>query len=230
MTGRIKWLAMAALLGIALGLGTAQAQDIDAAERTLVERYAAAVTAHDVEALKALYHPASIACIDAANQDYFDFLFDNDLRFQNDLKSGYKVTAVGPADPYLASMNSMDGMLVAPVTPTHQFQIDTTGGDGSRAVTIVRMTAERDGVWFIVAGCPTEKGLAAFRQRRGAAAPAQARIQELASKLGEPLLSELKDLLTQNRRIDAIKRYEDAAKVDLTTAVQVIDALGKPSQ
>ena len=54
--------------------------------------------------------------------------------------------------------------------------------------------------------------------------------QELASKLGEPLLSELKGLLTQNRRIDAIKRYEDAAKVDLTTAVQVIDALGKPSQ
>jgi hypothetical protein len=227
---RWKWLAAAALLSIGLDLGTAQAQDIDAAERALVERYAAAVTAHDAEALKALYHPASLACIDAGNQDYFDFLFDHDLRFQNDLRGGYKLTGVGPADPYLASMNAMDGMLVAPVTPTHQFQIDTSGGDGSRAVSIVRMTAERDGAWFIVAGCPTEKGLAAFRQRRGAAAPAQARIQELASKLGEPLLSEIMALLAQNRRIDAIKRYQDAAKVDLTTAVQVIDALGKPSQ
>jgi hypothetical protein len=229
MMGRMKWLAIAALLGIALGVGTAQAQDSDAAQRALVERYAAAVTAHDAEALKALYHPASLACIDAANQDYFDFLFDHDLRFQNDLRGGYKLTGVGPADPYLASMNAMEGMLVAPVTPTHQFQIDTSGGDGSRAVSIVRMTAERDGAWFIVAGCPTEKGLAAFRQRRGAGAQ-QVRAQELASKLGEPLLSELKGLLAQNRRIDAIKRYQDAAKVDLTTAVQVIDALGKPSQ
>jgi len=30
--------------------------------------------------------------------------------------------------------------------------------------------------------------------------------------------------------VDAIKRYQDAAKVDLTTAAGVIDALSKPSQ
>lgn len=227
MPRRLRSVAAAAMVGMAAIIRIAQAADISAAQRGLVERYVAAITSHDAAALKAIFHPATRACMNAENADFFEFLFGNDLRFESDLKEGYKLTGFETADPSIVEGNAMGGMLPQPVAPTHQFQIDTAG---IRAVTIVRMAAEKDGTWFIVAGCPTEKGLAMFRERREQGSQQQARARELASKLDEPLLSEIKDLLARNRRIDAIKRYQDAAKVDLTTATGVIDALGKQSQ
>ena len=149
------------------------------------------------------------------------------MRFASDLKDGYKLTGFDTADPSIVEGNAMGGTVPAPVAPTHQFQIDTAG---VRAVTIVRMAAEQDGMWFIVAGCPTEKGLTMFRERINRGAEQQARARELASKIDAPLLSEIKDLLAQNRRIEAIKRYQNAAQVDLTTAASVIDALSRPAQ
>jgi len=41
------------------------------------------------------------------------------------------------------------------------------------------------------------------------------------------MLSEIRTLLEQDHRIDAIKRYSSATNVDLTTATQVIDVLAK---
>jgi hypothetical protein len=224
---RLGSVAAAVLLSMACVLGAAHAEDISAAQRVLVERYVAAVTAHDGAALKALYHPATRDCMNSENADFFEFLFSSDLMFENDLKEGYKLTGFDTADPSIVEGVAMGGMLPQPVAPSHQFQIDTMG---TRSVTIVRLAAEKDGTWFIVAGCPTEKGLAMFRERRGEGAQQQARTRELANQLGEPLLSEIKDLLAQNRRVDAIKRYQDVAKVDLTTAAGVIDALSRPSQ
>src|SRR5207248_10054192 len=209
---RLRPVATAVLLGVAAIPGLAHAQDIGAPQRMLVERYVAAITAHDAAALKALYHPATRACMNAENADFFEFLFSSDLRFESDLKEGYKLTGFDTADPSIVEGNAMGGMLPQPVAPTHQFQIDTMG---TRVVTIVHLAAEKDGTWFIIAGCPTEKGLAMFRERRGQGAQQQAQTRDLVSKLGEPLLSEIKELLAQNRRIDAIKRYQDAAKVDL---------------
>ena len=227
MPARLRSLVAGALIGLAAILGSAHADDINAAQRMLVERYVAAITAHDATALKALFHPATRACVNSDNEDFFEFLFGNDLRFESDLKDGYKLTSFDTADPSIVDGNAMGGMFPQPVTPTHQFQIDTAG---RRSLTIVRLAAEQDGTWFIVGGCPTEKGLATFRERHEEGAQQQARARDLASKLGEPLRAEIKNLLAQNRRVDAIKRYQDAANVDLTTATRVIDALGKPSQ
>ena len=160
---RLGSVAAAVLLGVACVLGAAHAEDINPAQRVLVERYVAAITAHDAAALKGLYHPATRACMNSENADFFEFLFSSDLRFEHDLKEGYKLTAFATADPSIVEGNAMGGMLPQPVPPTHQFQIDTMG---TRSVTIVRLAAEKDGTWFIVAGCPTEKGLAMFRERR----------------------------------------------------------------
>ena len=38
-------------------------------------------------------------------------------------------------------------------------------------------------------------------------------------------ITEIKQLVAAGRRIDAVKRYQEAGHVDLTTAMQVIDAL-----
>jgi ribosomal protein L7/L12 len=49
--------------------------------------------------------------------------------------------------------------------------------------------------------------------------------QVLVSQLKDPLKSQLLALLKQGQKIGAIKQYQSSTGADLTTAVQVIDAL-----
>jgi hypothetical protein len=220
-------LAAASLLCLVAGLNFGHAADIDPTQLTLVERFIAAISAHDVERLKKLYHPASLACITAENRDVFDFVFVKDLSYAEDLKGGYSVTGFEAIDAATAAANEMGGMFSNPVPPTHQFQIDTSTDSGNRSLTLIRMAAAHDGAWFIVLGCPTAQGLAYFRERRAEGERQRAHAADLAGKLPDPLASEIRSLLAQERRVDAIKRYQSATGVDITIAVQVIDALGK---
>ena len=58
-----------------------------------------------------------------------------------------------------------------------------------------------------------------------AGAKQQAHARALADDLRDPLLSEVRGLLAQPSRVEAINRYRAAAGVDTTTATQVIDML-----
>ena len=108
MAARLKSLVASGLIGVAAIFGTAQAEDISAAQRMLVERYVAAITAQDATALKALFHPATRACVNSANEDFFEFLFGNDLRFESDLKDGYKLTSFDTAYPSMSPVGRAD--------------------------------------------------------------------------------------------------------------------------
>jgi hypothetical protein len=110
MPARLRSLVAGALIGLAAILGSAHADVISAAQRMLVERYVAAITAQDAAALKALFHPATRACVNSANEDFFEFLFGNDLRFESDLKDGYKLTSFDTADPSIVAGNAMGGI------------------------------------------------------------------------------------------------------------------------
>ena len=222
---KLKCIALALLLSTAAGPGAGRAQGADAAQRALVERYVAAVTSQDREGLKKLFHPATLACITDENRDFYDFVFANELRHGAELHGGYTLTHFDPLDADAASAGTMGGMFPNPVPPTHQLQLDTPLDSRNHSLTIIRTVAERDGAWFIVFGCPTTEALAMFRARHAEGERQQAHAKQLAGALQEPLLSEVKDLLAHNRRIDAIKRYQLAANVDLTTATQVIDVL-----
>ena len=73
MPARLRSLVAGALIGLAAILGSAHADDINAAQRMLVERYVAAITAQDATALKALFHPGTRACVNSENEDFFEF-------------------------------------------------------------------------------------------------------------------------------------------------------------
>jgi hypothetical protein len=191
----------------------------------LVERYVAAVVARDGDNLKKLMHPASLACMSEANRDYFDFLASQDLRYASAFGGGYTLSSFAPLDAQTSAMTEMGGLVRNPVPPTHQFQIDTPFDASNRSVTVMRMAAQTNGTWFIVTGCPTTEGLAFFRERMAAGDKQQARARALADELNDPLRSEIRALLAQHNRIEAIKRYGAASGVDTTTATQVIDVL-----
>ncbi len=219
-----RHIVLALLLVAAAGTGAVRAQDADAAQRAFVERYAAMLVAQDREGLKTLFHPASLACIDAENRDYYDFVFAKELSYGPRLRGGYTLTRFAPlgAD---AAVDPTGGMFPNPVQPTHEFQLDTPFDSRNRSLAVLRTIVARDGAWFIVLGCPTAQAVALFRERRLEGERQQAQAGRLADALRDPALSEIRDLLAHNRRIDAIKRYRVATDADLTTAMQVIDVL-----
>ena len=173
MSRRIAFFAFAVALSASAAIAAkhARADDIDAAQRAFVDHYVAAITAHDSENLKKLTHPASLACVSEANRDYFDFVSNQDFRNANALRGGFQLTSFAPLDAQTAAMSEMGGLLRNPAPPTHQFQIDTPFDASNRSLTVMRVVAQVAGAWFIVTGCPTEQGLAFFRERMAAGAP-----------------------------------------------------------
>ena len=132
-----------------------------------------------------------------------------------------RITALADGAP---SLSFPSNILFYPSAPTHEFQIDTRTGQ-LRFLTLIRAMAAVDGQWFIVVPCPTPEGLQAFHASRAENERRQARIIQLAADLSEPLRSQVRTLLAERRRIDAIQLYKSQADLDLTTASRVIDVL-----
>jgi hypothetical protein len=213
--------AIVALLGTSRSL---HADEADAGQRAFIKDYVAALASGDATTLKQLLHPAALACISGDNQDYFDFLLANDLRHAGDFGAGHKVTRIAALVDGAPSLSFSPDLLFYPVAPTHEFQIDTHNGQ-NRFLILIRTMASVDGHWFNVIPCPTEAGLHAFRAARAKNESQQARAKQLAADLRDPLLSQVRELLTQRRRMDAMELYKSKADVDLTTASRVIDVL-----
>src|SRR5262245_37113889 len=202
----------------------ARADDTDAAQRAFIKDYVAALTSRNVAILRRLQHPATVACIADDNRDYFDALLVNDLRRAGDFAADYSVTRITALTGGAPSLSLPPNLLFYPAAPTHEFQIDTRNGE-HRSLTLIRVMAAVDGQWFLIAPCPTPEGLQAFHVSRAERESQRARAIQLAADLREPLLSQVRTLLAQHRRIEAIQIYKSHADLDLTTASRVIDVL-----
>ena len=122
-----------------------------------------AVVANDIAAVRRVIHPASLACIDDSNRDFFDFILANEVRDRPGASS-YRITRIGPATGIADSLVP-PGMFRYPVQPTHEVQIDFQRGP-NRSTTVIRQIARSGASWFEVLPCPTPDGLEAFRRRQ----------------------------------------------------------------
>jgi hypothetical protein len=135
----------------------------------------------------------------------------------------HRVTGVRRIDP--AEPPGVPRALGAyPVPPPHRIQIDVSVGP-NRSRTVIRDLAAVDGVWLALVVCPTEEGLAAFRQVRQAEAADQARARELAAAVQAPLAVELRAVLQSGRRGDATRRYRQATGEGLAMSRRVVELL-----
>ena len=193
---------------------------IQEGHRRFAADYVAAVNSQDVERLRRLIHPKSLACITDQNRDFFDELFTRDLRRR--LVGPFRVVSVS------ALTTNATGapleMATYPIAPTHRIQIDVQTGPTS-SVTVIRDLLLNGTVWLAVVPCPTANGLGAFRAARRASAEQQARATALVAQLREPLRSELTGLLQEGRRVEAMKRYSAASGEGLTMVKRVVDLL-----
>jgi hypothetical protein len=201
-----------------LALRAYAASDDAAIQSTFVKPWIKAERAGDKARIEQFLHPLVRACMNASSKEYFDFALDNETRA---VAAGpYLVTKLAPLKGPPPAFLPEDGFPY-PVQPTYEVQIEFE----KSSLLSVHFLAPVNGTWFEVFPCPNEKGMAFMRQQLIKGDEQKKRAAQLLTDLKDPLRSELTDLLRRGQKIDAIKKYQQAAGVDLTTAVGVINAL-----
>jgi hypothetical protein len=199
------------------------ASDEAAIQSMFVKPWIEAVRSNDRARMEQLFHPLVRACINASTKPFFDFVLDNEAHSGG--AGPYKVTKISPLQGPPPALLPGDGFPY-PVEPTYEVQIEF---EKSNLISI-HFLALSNGSWFEAFPCPSEKGMAFMRQKSAEGAEHEKKAAQLLADLKDPLRSELKDLLRQQRKIDAIQKYQAASSMDLTTAVAVINALQKSNQ
>jgi hypothetical protein len=191
------------------------------AQRTFAESYLAAVTGSDIERYKRLLHPATRACMNAENADYFNVIFQR--RVNKDTASPRLSVELLPEKFEMIDAMIAHGWRYA-VRPTHAFHIDLVA-TGPKQSMIVAFSAVDDGTWYEVLPCPSGKALEQMRQAQKRDEAEWAKARQLAASMRNPLRAEVLAFLKQDRPVSAAKRYAEATHADLTLATRVVDVL-----
>jgi hypothetical protein len=192
-------------------------------QRRFAESYLAAITGSDIEAYKALLHPATRACMNKDNADYFQTIFDRRI-------GKIATSPILSVEKLPEKFEMFDAMNARgwkyEVRPTHAFHIDLVS-KGPKQSSIAVFSALDAGVWYEVLPCPNGKALIDMRQAKLRDENEWAKARTLAAALRNPLRREVMAFLKQDRPVSAAKRYAEVRHVDLTLASRVIDVLEK---
>jgi hypothetical protein len=209
-----KWIiiicfTISMLFGIAIAIEPGQEQ--------FIKEYVAAVNSKDVEKVKRLVHPKCLVCITDANRDYYHDYFSSEI--EELIPDNYKITNIKPIgkdEPLL-----MSEAFSYPVRPTHWVQIDFERGPYD-STSILRQIIKSEDTWFMVLPCPTPITVKQFRGAKIKKEKQKERAMVLFRELKGPLLSELKELLKEGKKIQAWKRYSAETGEPLSMAKEVL--------
>jgi hypothetical protein len=197
------------LFGIAIAVEPGQEQ--------FISEYVAAINAKDVGKLKRLVHPKCLACITDENRDYYEDYFSHEIK--EHIPDDYKISNIKPIgkdEPLL-----MSEAFSYPVRPTHWVQIDFQKGPYD-STSILRQIIKFNDTWFMVVPCPTSSTVKQFRGAKIAREKQKERAKDLFKELHDPLLSELKELLKEGKKIQAWKKYSAETGESLSMAKEVL--------
>ncbi|MFQ6078437.1 MAG: hypothetical protein ACE5NJ_04780, partial [Thermodesulfobacteriota bacterium] len=186
-------------------------------QEEFISEYVAAINARDILKLKRLVHPECLACITDQNHDYYEDYFSREI--EEEIPGNYKISNIKPIgkdEPLL-----MSEAFSYPVRPTHWVQIDFQRGPYDFA-SVLRQIVKLNEAWFLVVPCPTPNTVKQFREAKVAGKKQKERAKALFKKLRDPLLSELKELLKEGKKIQAWKRYSSETKESLSMAKEVL--------
>ena len=193
------------------------ASDQAAIESTFVKPWVQALQSRDKARIEKFFHPATRACINASTRDFFASILDQEA--DSKAAGTYHIAKLSPLTAAPPAILPEDGFQY-PVKPTYEINLDFQGGDD-----IIRFLAPSNGSWFEVYPCPNAKGMDYFRQQAAAGLAQRRQVAQLVAGLKDPLRAQLKNLLRKQQKIEAVKQFSAAAKVDLGTSLMVIDAL-----
>jgi len=187
---------------------------------TFAKLFVDAINSKSLVQRQALLHPKSRACINTQTQPYYDWIFSRQLK--RTIPVGvYRVKVEALSGKPLPSP---DGRSDYPLQPSHQLEIDFDTAPRSSTSIILLIVRDGEG-WHEVLPCPRPEAIAEIQSMAKKRAEQDRNVQTLVAGLADPLRSELKALVEQGRRLDAIKKYAEKTGADLATAKAVVDAL-----
>jgi hypothetical protein len=195
--------------------------DLTPSQRTFAEAYLAALTGSDIERYKRLLHPATRACMNKDNADYFDMIFKR--RVGKVATSPRLSVEKLPEKFEMFDAMSARGWIYT-VRPTHAFYIELATR-GASLSSIPVFGALDKGAWYEVLPCPSAMAMGDLRLTQQKNDPETAKVRELAASMRDPLRAEVLALLKADKPVRAARRYAEAMHVDLTLAARVVDAL-----
>jgi hypothetical protein len=182
-------------------------------------RLVAAINGKKLDVRKALLHPKTIACITPQSQPLVDEALADQFRYNIPTDYLARAEAVPAARPLVLG----DGV-VLPVRATYQLYLDWQTGPATQ-VAFVAQIAYVDGAWREVWPCISDEKVPAMRAANEARRQQRLRAQSLAANVPPALRTELQALLAKGRKIDAIKRYQEVTKEDLSTSRAVVEQI-----
>ena len=213
------WICAAAIF-LLFSVPSARAeQKIDQALHEFVSNYVDAVDRNDLDALKSLILPESLKQITKDNEDYFDYMFHNDLK--ESIPADYKLSVERITDEEAAVFTDTFDYTVP---PTHLMIIEFDASE-TRAVTIIRQIVQQNGARRLVLPAPKAEMLTAFRQRRVKEKAEEKKAYEQYMKLDEVFKFELETVLDHGDRVGAYKLYSERTGADMGLARMVVALL-----
>lgn len=140
--------------------GSASAQTATDSQRQFADAFVAAIRSQDTGRLRALVHPATLACEGGPSRDYVEAIYATVLRDGSRFGPAYRIhqvvpmegaTAGGPGFPF-------------PVQPSYRMQLDSEEVGRSMAMNVWIVPA--GGGWRAVYPCPDAAGMKIFRANR----------------------------------------------------------------
>ena len=192
-------------------------------QRDFAEAYLAAVTGSEIENYKYLLHPATRACMNKDNADFFKTIFDRRVG-KDSIKPVLSVENLPEKFAMIEAMNARGWKY--DVRPSHAFHIDLVS-TGPKQSSLVVFSALDAGVWYEVLPCPNGKALLDMREAKLRDEAQWAKARKLAASMRNPLRAEVMAFIKQDRPVSAAKRYAEATRSDLTLASRVVDVLEK---
>lgn len=183
---------------------------LESAQRIFVDAYVRAVNNRDRNALRKLIAPSVLNCYNGDSRIFLDDWLRRRIRSR--ISQNFQAVFA----PYEGGLHE-SSMATVPAQATHILKI--TYQDGAQTVTIDRPVEKENSKWYLVLRCPTEKGrqrLEMWAQQR------QEHVEELYSRLGDPLVARLRKLIREGRRDEAVSQCASALKVDKKTAHDVV--------
>ena len=193
---------------------------------SFVREYVAAIRSNDISQVKRLIHPKVLASRAAENREFFDVILAKELALNAKLSVDYKIVRITPIKESTMTAGIPHDLMFYPVQPDLEVQIDSETGP-YKSLTLVRQIATVDRAWFLVFACPTARGVEVFRKQRADRDQREAHARELVKRLDLTFLSELKGLLKEHKRLDAIREYRTKSGEDLTTATEVMELISQ---
>jgi hypothetical protein len=184
-----------------------------------VQDLVAAINSKSPERRRAMLHPRSLVCANAAAGSFQDEMFSRQA--ERGVPAGYTwtITPVPPKQPPMFA-DTFD----YPIHPTHLLQIDYATGPTSSTTIVLQLVYDAK-QWREVTGCPKPGAIEAAREAAKIRAQQLERVQALVASVSPSLRNAVLTLVKEGRRVGAITRYASETGEDLATAKAVVDRL-----